>query len=383
MKSSYVLIIFVAFLCTMLTGCALVGLLEIESVAAVGEVAEVATLSETAAFSEVAATGEAITISAEAETITEFKTIIRSDLNLDTYRLLKSHLTPPEFNIVEGVVKNEASVNSLLSKVRVARVGTSTPRLFIRTAPNEGVEFAEVTSNRTIRLIRSGKQYSLPGEIYTTKGQKVYLRDIQNYKLLAHINPHQIILVLDEVPVNGFFKVRIGTQTGLLAASSLVQVSHKIYPGPQHFNSYNYKSVTCSKCHGKGRFFCVHCSGSGKLLCPVCMGSSSLLCPLCSGSGKENCVKCKGYGSYICTVCQGRGRSGAGFCNTCSGKGKLFCEVCRGKGTTVCMLCHGKQTVLCNKCNGSTFISCEVCRGNGFFICDQCNGAGIMWLASK
>jgi hypothetical protein len=207
-KSCNLFLYLMVISCLFLSGCALLGLIEIEGAAGL---AEGVMATDVAVVSETATTSSVLSVAAEAETITEFRIVIRSSVNTDAYSLLRTHLSPAEFDVIEGMVRNEGSVNSLLSKVRVARAGTSVPRLFIKIAEGEGVEFAEVTSNRTIRLIRSGREYSLPGEIYTTRGGGVLLNDLQNYRVMAHINPHQVILVLDEVPVNGMLKARIGT----------------------------------------------------------------------------------------------------------------------------------------------------------------------------
>lgn len=384
MKKRCLILSLVVLLSCSLSGCELL-FFEMDGAAAgAGAFSEAGTIAGGSTVADIGVTNSVLSIEAEEATITEFKTIIRSDLNTDSYSLLKEHLTPGEFDVIEGMVRSESDVNSLLSKVRVARAGTSAPRLFIKfEGTNEGVEFAEVTTNQTIRLLRSGKEYSLPGELYTTNGNSVYLKDLQNYRVLAHINAHQVVLVLDEVPVNSLVKVRVGSNVGLLPIAALIAVSNKKFVGRVHHNYYNYKAVTCTKCVGKGRFTCTICSGSGNLLCPKCHGSKNLLCPRCSGSGKQTCTYCQGYGSYYCPDCHGTGRIGVGFCPTCAGKGRLFCKVCNGKGTVLCTVCQGREMIVCSQCRGYGNILCDNCRGQGYLLCSECHGTGVNWVASN
>lgn len=384
MKSRLLIFTFIILLSSILSGCELL-FLDVDAAAAgAGAFSDAGAMAGGSSLADIGVTNSVLSVGAEEATITEFKTIIRSDLNTDSYSLLKEHLTPGEFDVIEGMVRSEADVNSLLSKVRVARAGTSAPRLFIKIAgTNEGVEFAEVTSNQTIRLLRSGNEYSLPGELYTTNGNTVYLKDLQNFKVLAHINPHQVILVLEEFPASGMVEARVGTTIGLIPAASLLSVSNKKYAGKSLRNNFNYRAVVCSKCEGKKQFECTKCSGSGKLLCPYCRGAKNLLCPQCKGSGKQFCATCQGYGSYYCPDCHGTGRIGSDFCSTCSGKGRVFCKVCDGKGTVLCTVCQGREMIVCPKCYGYGNINCDICNGQGYLLCSKCHGTGVNWIASN
>ncbi|HEX3385646.1 MAG TPA: hypothetical protein VHS53_10680, partial [Mucilaginibacter sp.] len=136
--------------CCLLYGCAILGIVEVESVAIAAEGAEAAAISgETLTMTEVGGTASTITFAEEAAPIVEFRTIIRSDLEADAYSLLKKHLPSAEMDVIDGIVRDEGTINSLLSRVRVAKVGTAFPRLYVTVAEGEAVEFAEVTSNRT------------------------------------------------------------------------------------------------------------------------------------------------------------------------------------------------------------------------------------------
>jgi hypothetical protein len=360
------------------SGCALLGLAEIEGVAAL----EAGGLTEGVAGSSMAiAEGETVPLVVDAVRIQEFRTIIRSDLTMDGYTLLKKHLPAAEFEIIEGTLTSEGSVNSLLSKVRVARSGTLSPRLYINTAYHEGVEIAEVTSNRTIRLLRNGKSYSVPGEMYTTKSNAVYLKDINTYRILAHVNVNQLILVLDELPLNGMVKVRIGTHVGYIASAFLIALSTKKYHGGINHNYYsNYQTITCKKCNGAGHLFCFNCSGKGKIICPICNGNREHVCERCSGAGKETCNECGGVGAYSCSICDGSGKKDGQYCSNCVGRGKVFCQQCKGNGTFTCTLCLGKEMVACVKCSGLGNIQCNICQGNGIFSCSVCKGLGKNWI---
>lgn len=383
MKIRFIYFLILLLITPLFSGCELLGLIELDAGAAtVGLDATAATAADASilGFTE----ESSFSLSPNVAKMDYFKIIIRSDLTTSGFDLLKSKLSPAEFKIIEGTITDEASFNSLLSKVRIAKPGSLSPRLYINTAYNQGVEIGELTSERTIRLLRNGRSYEVPGKVYTVKGNSVYLKDISNFRVLAHVNASQIILVLDEIPINGLIKVRVGTNIGYITATALIAGSKKKYIGTSNHNySYNYRSSTCSKCKGNGSLFCFTCSGKGSLLCPICLGARQHICEICSGSGKETCVKCEGLGNYFCEDCSGTGKKNGQFCSTCNGRGKLFCSTCNGKGNNTCRTCLGKETILCNKCDGHGSIPCDKCDGRGRFPCQQCAGAGITWIAIK
>ena len=107
------------------------------------------------------------------------------------------------------------------------------------------------------------------------------------------------------------------------------------------------KTITCSKCDGKGAHTCKKCDGSKFRDCPDCSGKKTE-CRFCSSGKIEitvtvinekgdkskekkyvNCPDCFGSGQYECSRCGGSGKIP---CTHCESSGKIVCDECRGNG---------------------------------------------------
>ncbi|MBI3987346.1 MAG: hypothetical protein HY343_10515 [Lentisphaerae bacterium] len=110
------------------------------------------------------------------------------------------------------------------------------------------------------------------------------------------------------------------------------------------------KEVKCEECKGRGHFYnvdCTNCSGTGRIKTPRTMS-----CSRCQGRGWNSCTACGASGK--CPDCGGLGRKAS--CAPCQSTGKTakVCEICKGvkgKATTEpCAACQGERQ--CRNCSG-------------------------------
>ena len=351
------------------SGCAAVGLAEIGAAEAIAVArtltlaegvagARVITLAEGLAGARTLTLAEGLAGARAIETAKELGIIMRSSLTTDGLGLIRRTIPAKEYSIIaNGVIADEVSASSLFGRVRITRIGTSSPRLYLRTGYNEGVEFAEVTSNRSIRLL-GGKEYSLPGRLYSVKPDVIKLREAPGtqYNVLAKITKDQVVIVLDEMPVNNWYYVRVGDKVGYILGSLLVMVGSDGDEKTSSISGVQYKNVSCVKC-----------SGTGHTRCQACVGIGNNTCSSCHGEGKHTCSTCNAKGRLTCATCKGEGRRGNLNCNNCFGSGYLNCNTCYGSG-------H----LNCNNCYGSGKLNCTTCYGNGNASCSVCSGTGIV-----
>ncbi len=388
-----------------LSGCAAMGLAEL-GVAEIG-MAEIGAVRGLAA-ARALTLADGLTGARAIATAENLGTIMRSSVTAEGLGLLRRTIPATEYSIIaDGVIADEVSANSLFGRVRVSRLTASSPRLYLRTGYKEVVEFAEVTSNKSIRLLRSGKEYSLPGRLYSVRPDVVKLREAAGtqYNVLARITKDQVVIVLDEMPVNNWYHVRVGDKVGYILGSLLLMVGSDRKENTSSISEVRYKNVSCTKCtgtghtscqtclgngnyicsscQGKGKNTCSSCNAKGRLTCTTCNGAGGHSCETCSSKGSINCKKCYGTGVNVsilgkistCSVCFGNGKSN---CTTCYGSGKLNCNNCFGSGYLNCNTCYGSGELNCNTCYGRGKLNCTTCYGSGDASCSACRGSGIV-----
>jgi hypothetical protein len=296
---------------------------------------------------------------------------------------IEPYLSKAEFEILTtGRITSEPSLNMLVSRVRVNVPSAGNPEFYIQPRSNLRLKIGDfLVKDNKIRLTRNGAEYPLPGRLSIVNNRNVVLRSsMRDYKVLAHVNPNQVVFVLEEFPLEKLVKARVGPSVGFLAIDSILILSDFKSSG---FPDYRYQSNTCTGCNGARSFFCDGCNGTGSSICGICFGKMTQQCLSCNGTTRKQCENCNGNGRVGCSICSETGKIGEQFCSNCSGKGSRFCDTCKGQATNFCDKCAGKGATNCTKCQGFGKNDCSKCDKKGRYNCSLCNGSGLVWSVSK
>lgn len=121
------------------------------------------------------------------------------------------------------LVGNSRAFATTLERVTVERSLVGRPRL----SAKETGAFAEVVDARTIRTLRDGLNYTLPGELYAVRGHRVNVRAGPGveYSVLKQLNSDQLVLVRS-IEKSGWCKVEfLEDQFGFMSAAYLTALA--------------------------------------------------------------------------------------------------------------------------------------------------------------
>lgn len=124
----------------------------------------------------------------------------------------------------EVVIADAGAFRTAMSGIRVQRSLLGRPQLVAR---GESSAFAEVVNSRTLRLLKTNQQITLPGTLNVVKGNKVNVRAGPglNYDAFKQVKSDQIVLV--ETCESGWCKVQLADEVGWIAAALLAAVVAK------------------------------------------------------------------------------------------------------------------------------------------------------------